>query len=200
MNAFRRLILSIFKLAYFKIRFGKRLEIKSIRQNFKLDTEIFVGKNAFLSMWDVWFKTNVHLLCHHGEMHIGSRVSFGRNCIAVCRHKIEIGDRCLFGPNVCIYDHDHAYTADGVSPSEFKCSEIIIEDGCWIGAGVIILRGAHIGRNTVIEAGSVIKGVVPPDSIATTIRKTRFIPASFFTAKSKMGACADTAAEGNSIE
>jgi acetyltransferase-like isoleucine patch superfamily enzyme len=179
-------ILSILKLVILKLRFGKRLEIKSIRQNFRLGTEIVVGKNAFLSLGRVSFRTNVHLLCDLGEMHIGNRVVFNRNCIVACRQRINISDRCLFGPNVCIYDHDHAYSAEGVSPTEFKCSEIIIEDGCWIGAGAIILRGTHIGRNTIIEAGSVVKGIIPSDSIVTTIRETRSIPASFFTGKSKI--------------
>jgi acetyltransferase-like isoleucine patch superfamily enzyme len=66
---------------------------------------------------------------------------------------------------------------------EFKCSDIIIEDGCWIGAGAIILRGTHIGRNSVIEAGSVIRGKIPPNSLVSTVRETRIIPAALFTGK-----------------
>jgi len=178
-------ISSIIKLVFLKLRFGKRLELKSFRQYVRLDSEIIVRKSAFLSLSKVGLRSNVHLLCDVGEMYIGNHVVFNRNCIVVCRHKIKIGDGCMFGPNVCIYDHDHAYTTEGVSPSEFKCSEVIIDDGCWIGAGVIILRGTHIGKNTVIEAGSVIKGVIPSDSIVTTIRKTRSIPASFFTGRNK---------------
>ena len=176
----------IIKLVFLKLRFGKRLELKSFRQHFRLGTEIFIGKNAFLSLNNVSSRTNVHLLCDAGEMHIGNGVFFNSNCIVVCRHKIKIGDGCMFGPNVCVYDHDHAYTADVVSANEFKCSEIIIEDGCWIGAGVIVLRGTHIGRNTIIEAGSVVKGNIPSDSIVTTIGKIRSIPKSFFTGKSKV--------------
>jgi acetyltransferase-like isoleucine patch superfamily enzyme len=174
---------SILKLFCLKIRYGKRLKIKSIRQNFKPDTEIVVGKNAFLSLGRVSFRTNVHLLCDIGEMTIGSLVCFNRNCIVACRQNIRIGDNCLFGPNVCVYDHDHVYTANGVMSREFKCSDIIIEDGCWIGAGAIILRGTHIGRNSVIEAGSVIRGKIPPNSLVSTVRETRIIPAALFTGK-----------------
>lgn len=182
---FFKKVLSIIKLIFFKLRFGKRLIIKSIRQNFELDTEIVVGKDATLSLGRVSFRTNVHLLCDHGEMNIGKQVCFNRNCIVASRHRIRIGDKCLFGPNVCIYDHDHVYTADGVLPAEFKCSEIIIEDGCWIGAGAIILRGTHIGKNSVIEAGAVLKGDVPANSIVTTIREIRIIPAALFMGKRK---------------
>jgi acetyltransferase-like isoleucine patch superfamily enzyme len=183
---FLKKVLSIIKLFFLKLRYGKRLKISSIRQNLRVDTEIVVGKDAFLSLDRVSFRTNVHLLCDHGEMHIGSRVCFNRNCIIACRYRIKIGDRCLFGPNVCIYDHDHAYTSDGVSTTEFKCSEIIIEDGCWIGAGAIILRGTHIGKNSVIEAGAVVKGDIPPNSLVTTIRETRVIPTTLFAGKRKI--------------
>ena len=33
--------------------------------------------------------------------------------------------------------------------------------GSWLGAGVIVLPGAVIGRNVVAAAGSVVRGVVP---------------------------------------
>ena len=182
---FIRKVFSVIKLVFLKIKFGKRLEIKSIRQNFRMDTEIAIGKDAFLSLGRVSFRTNVHILCDHGKMSIGSGVCFNRNCIVACHHSIKIGDGCLFGPNVCVYDHDHVYTADGVLPTEFRCSEIIIGDGCWIGAGAIILRGTHIGKNCIIEAGAVIKGVIPDGSLVTCNREIRIIPTALFTGISK---------------
>ena len=40
----------------------------------------------------------------------------------------------------------------------------MIEDGCWIGGGVIILPGVTIGQKCVIGAGSVVVSDVPPNS------------------------------------
>jgi galactoside O-acetyltransferase len=42
---------------------------------------------------------------------------------------------------------------------------IVIEDDVWIGAHCIILSGAHIGKGSVISAGSVVASVIPPYSI-----------------------------------
>ncbi len=42
---------------------------------------------------------------------------------------------------------------------------IVIEDGVWIGSNVVIVSGAKIGRGTVVSAGSVVSGEVPPYSI-----------------------------------
>lgn len=170
----------VFKVFALKIKYGKRLEFKKKKRVIRFDTEITVGKDAFLSLGYVNVNTNVHLVCDRGRMTIGSEVFFNRNCIVICQKHISIGDECKFGPNVCIYDHDHAFSTQGVLQDKFLCSDVIIEDGCWIGAGSIILRGAHIGKNTVVAAGSVIKGSIPPNSLVSPARDNRIIPLSFF--------------------
>lgn len=182
---FLKKAVSVGVLLKYKIRFGKRLVIRNIRQSLCIDTEIVIGKGACLSLGKVSGSSGLHLLCALGEMDIGN-ACFNRHCIISGRYRIKIGDNCFFGPNVCVYDHDHKYTLEGVQPHEFKCSEIVIEDGCWIGAGVIILRGTHIGKNSVIEAGAVVKGDIPPNSLIVTERKTRIIPAALFMGSNNM--------------
>ena len=173
-------VISVFLQLLLKIRYGKRLKLSNIRQIIRLNTRIHIGKNGFLSIGSIKVLHNVHISCSSGELTIGNGVSFNRNCIIVCHKKIQIGDNCQFGPNVCVYDHDHSFSDKGVSRDQFKCSDIVIENGCWIGAGCIILRGTHIGENTVIEAGIVVKGNIPPNSVVMSDRKSRTIPLSFF--------------------
>jgi acetyltransferase-like isoleucine patch superfamily enzyme len=43
--------------------------------------------------------------------------------------------------------------------------EIVIGDGCWIGANVVITAGLTIGKYCVIAAGSVVTKSVPDFSI-----------------------------------
>jgi len=45
------------------------------------------------------------------------------------------------------------------SPIDIK--PIVIDDGAWVGTGVIILPGVHIGKMAVIAAGSVVNKDVP---------------------------------------
>jgi 6,7-dimethyl-8-ribityllumazine synthase len=40
-----------------------------------------------------------------------------------------------------------------------------IGPGCWIGTGAVILPGARIGRNVVVAAGAVVRGVVPDHAV-----------------------------------
>ena len=42
---------------------------------------------------------------------------------------------------------------------------MVIEDGCWIGANVTILKGVTIGRGSVVAAGAVVTRSCPPYSI-----------------------------------
>lgn len=122
-----------------KIRFGKRISIHSRGR--------FVSKCG-------------------GELDIGNNTSFNIGCIVVCRKKISVGKNVSFGPNVVIYDHDHIMSpVCGAKGPGFNLGDIIIEDNVWIGAGSIILSGAHIGRNCVIAAGSVVKGRIPDNTV-----------------------------------
>lgn len=99
-----------------------------------------------------------------GSVSIGDRVNINRNTILVCHDSVTIGDCCSFGPNVMLYDHDHKFGVNGMEKG-YKTAPVIIEKNCWIGAGVIILRGTHIGEGCVIGAGTVVKGNIPAHSL-----------------------------------
>lgn len=46
-----------------------------------------------------------------------------------------------------------------------KSADIIVEEDCWIGTGAIILAGAHVGRGSVIGAGSIVTKDIPPYAV-----------------------------------
>ena len=67
------------------------------------------------------------------------------------------------GPYVYITDQNHNYTDPDVPIGRQLPlnSAVSIGAGSWLGAGSIVLPGAVIGRNVVVAAGSVVRGVVP---------------------------------------
>lgn len=110
-----------------------------------------------------------------GKLRIGNRTSFNVGCILTCRHSIRIGNNVVFGPNVMIYDHDHIMDREkGTRGTGYTYGEVVIGDNSWIGAGSIILKGAHIGNNCVIAAGSIVKGYVPDDTVLVQKRVNTF--------------------------
>lgn len=47
----------------------------------------------------------------------------------------------------------------------FISDEIVIEDDCWIGSNVTILKGVHIGRHSVVGAGVIVYKDLPENSV-----------------------------------
>lgn len=102
-------------------------------------------------------------------------------------NRLEIGSYCSVAQNVVfILDADHYIHHISTFPFRNKVIDgslegvskgnIIVEDDVWIGYGVTILSGVHIGQGAVIAAGAVVSKDVEPYSIvggipAKTIKK-----------------------------
>ena len=101
---------------------------------------------------------------------IGTDVCIGANFIIDCQKSITIGENTMFGPNVFITDHDHDYSSENWR-DEYKSEDVVIGNNVWVGANVTILKGTKIGDNSVIGAGSILKGEYKPNCIYYTDRK-----------------------------
>lgn len=117
-------------------------------------------------------------ICDYGRnIHIGSNVTVNTGCTFVDCNEIRIGNNVLIAPNVQIYTATHPVELnERLTPVETDggieyvrhtyALPVRIEDGCWIGGGVVILPGVTIGRGSVIGAGSVVTKDVPPNCVA----------------------------------
>lgn len=105
-----------------------------------------------------------------GKLSIGDNVGMSATAI-ICNHQVKIGNNVTIGGNVVIYDTDfHALNPQLRSnPSMDRKNairkQVIIEDFVFIGAHSTILKGVTIGKNSIIGAGSVVSGNIPPDEI-----------------------------------
>ena len=91
--------------------------------------------------------------------------------------KLIIGNYCSIGPDVMfIISADHHLDHLSTYPFKVKIAKeceyesiskgnIVIDDDVWIGYGVTILSGVHIGQGAVIAAGAVVDKDVPPYAI-----------------------------------
>lgn len=108
------------------------------------------------------------------HVYIGKRVTIEANC--------QIGDYCLLANNVAIVGrHDHDFSAVGFpmryapwvgsrrQPSPYIDEMAVIDADVWLGYGAVVLTGVTIGRGTVVAAGSVVSGNLPPYSIAAGV-------------------------------
>jgi acetyltransferase-like isoleucine patch superfamily enzyme len=50
---------------------------------------------------------------------------------------------------------------------------VVIEDDCWLGAGVVVVDGVRVGRGSVVGAGAVVTHDVEPFSVVTGVPARR---------------------------
>lgn len=91
----------------------------------------------------------------------------------------------MMGPYCLIYTSNHCMDRVDVPMWRQGFTEVrpvVIEDDVWIGARVTLLPGVHIGRGSVIGAGSVVTKDVPAYSIVggnpARVLKYRIVPDS----------------------
>lgn len=146
------------------IRFGKRISI-GITKSMNSIPKIYLSKKGRIKIdKHCAFENIIMAVAQDGSIEVGTNVSFGENIMIVARKGIEIGNECIFAPNVVVYDHDHCYNHSGYT-SGYRADKIKIGNHVWIGANVTILKGSTIGDNSIIGAGTVIKGNIPKNTI-----------------------------------
>ncbi len=98
-----------------------------------------------------------------GPVTIGDNVTMSNN--VEVRHHTVIGNNVGIGPYTLFVTDTHELGNEKKRVGKHLTKNIIIEDGCWIGANVIVLGGVTIGAGSVIAAGSVVAADVKPNSL-----------------------------------
>lgn len=140
------------------------------------------NQSRFLSS----FSANLHGLnrnCMLTTVRYGAEIIIGNNVgmsgtIVVAASSVKIGNRVFCGANTTITDTDsHSLDFRDRVPSAFSQKEknwiepvgiapIVIEDDVFLGLNSIVLKGVHIGKGTVVAAGSIVVNDLPAYSIA----------------------------------
>jgi GT2 family glycosyltransferase/acetyltransferase-like isoleucine patch superfamily enzyme len=80
---------------------------------------------------------------------------------------VRIGENVIMGQHVSFHAENHSFAdihvpirAQGVTRQGIR-----IDDDCWIGSNVVFLDGCHVGRGSVVGAGSIVRGGFEPYSV-----------------------------------
>lgn len=83
---------------------------------------------------------------------------------------IEVGCDVMIGPFCFITDGDHGMTRGQlVGHQPMNASPVVIGDGAWLGANVIVLKGVKIGAGAIVGAGSVVTRDVNENEIVAGV-------------------------------
>ena len=105
------------------------------------------------------------------QLQVGDDVDFAQGVLITTDGGLSIGDRTLIGYGTHILTRNHKIPPlpGRIFSSGHEARPVSIGEDVWIGAACTILPGAIIGDNSVIAAGSVVRGVIPPGSIAAGV-------------------------------
>ena len=101
-----------------------------------------------------------------GPVKIGNSVFLGASNVII--GPVTLHDHIMTAQNVVISGMNHGFQDVTIAFRYQTCtvSEIVIGEGCWIGANVVITSGTHVGKYSIIAAGSVVTKDVPDYSMA----------------------------------
>lgn len=98
-------------------------------------------------------------------------VRIGRDCLIYTTYfstepyLVEIGNHVAVSSGVHFSTHDASGWLFADHPDMDVFGDIRVGDNTYIGINCTILPGARIGSNCVIGSGSVVRGVIPDDSV-----------------------------------
>ncbi len=126
---------------------------------------IAIGDNVMIGR-------NTVISCKNGNITIGDNTNIAMNCFIQSAKEVKIGKNVLFAAYCYVIgggDHETVRTDIPIIAQGQIVKGITIEDNCWIGAGVNVLDGVKIDRDTIIGTGAVVTKSIPEFSIAAGV-------------------------------
>lgn len=119
---------------------------------------VFVGRNTILT-------------CKNGDITVGENTMLSANCEVFSGSRVSIGRDCEIAAYTYLIGGDHAHSRSDVPVAEqgLVSRGIQVGDNVWLGAGVKVLDGVSIGRDSIVGAGAVVTADLPPFSVAVGV-------------------------------
>jgi len=122
--------------------------------------EFEIGENVIIN------QSNYITVKRNAKLIIGNNTYITRATIS-CLGEIEIGNNCILGEGMKIFDHNHQYTRDPffVSKTDFNIGKVRMGNNVWTGANVTILKDVTIGDNCILGSGVLVYKDIPSNTI-----------------------------------
>jgi acetyltransferase-like isoleucine patch superfamily enzyme len=128
-------------------------------ENIEIGDDVYIGHDTILKAY------------FDKHLKIGSGTWIGPQCFIYASGGITIGKNVGIGPGVKIMSSAHvAKSKPGpILHRPIAHAPVILDDGCDIGAGSVILMGVHIGKEVQIGAGAVVTMDIPDGATAAGV-------------------------------
>jgi acetyltransferase-like isoleucine patch superfamily enzyme len=120
-------------------------------ENVTLDEDVYVGHYAILKGY------------YRNQLVVGRGAWIGQAAFLHAAGGIRIGEDVGIGPHVCILTskHGEAGRDKPIMAGTIEAAPVVLEDGCDLGVGSIVLPGVTVGKGAQVGAGAVVTADVP---------------------------------------
>jgi acetyltransferase-like isoleucine patch superfamily enzyme len=120
-------------------------------ENVALDEDVYVGHYAILKGY------------YRNQLVVGRGSWIGQAAFLHAAGGIHIGADVGVGPHVCILTSTHAEVGRElpIMAGPIEAAPVLLDDGCDIGVGSVILPGVTVGKGAQVGAGAVVTADVP---------------------------------------
>lgn len=157
-----------------KVRFLGSGNIQ-LGDNVRLLPNVQIGGRGSIVLHENVLVSDDNVIRANGIIEIGARTEIYQSNILMAngQSRLSIGPDCKIAHMVSLKTSHHVI--DQSSPciaGEERFSDIIIGQGCWICAGVIVIPGVRVGARSVLGAGAVVTKDVPSNVLVAGIPAT----------------------------
>lgn len=163
---------------WYLLRYWRLLKLRVTQPHIVVRGMVFLGRNVELrctpglaqmeiGRW-VHLGDGTAIRCHEGSLRIGDKAVFGQHNTVNSWLDVEVGASTLTSDwiYVCDFDHDTRDVHRPIKDQGIVKSPVRIGPDCWLGTKVTVLRGTRVGEGSVLGANAVVRGEIPPRSIA----------------------------------
>lgn len=149
-----------------KIQYGCKFYGKTIFRTLP-NTQISIGAKCTFNSSHRSNLIGIYTPCMVSTIKKNAIIEIGNNCgfsgtVIGCAKHIKLGNNVRCGANTMITDSDWHFN----DPRTGEDKPVIIDNNVWLGYGVKVLKGVHIGENSLIGAGSIVTKDIPANVIA----------------------------------
>ncbi len=135
-------------------------------ENVEIGDDVYIGHYAILKGY------------FQNKLRIGSGSWIGQHAFLHAAGGIDIGRAVGLGPGAKIFtsSHDLGPVRDGrrvgqdpIMAGALSFAPVVLEDGCDIGVGAIVMPGVTVGTGAQVAAGAVVTRDVPPGAIVAGV-------------------------------
>lgn len=105
----------------------------------------------------------------HRRVVIGRRGWINADCYLDASDQIRIGDDVAIAQRVLVLTQTHQVGRPDRRAGTLDTAPVTIGDGCWIGAGAVVLPGVTIGAGSIVAAGAVVNRDVAPNTLVAGV-------------------------------